>query len=56
MRELPPSPGGTPANYAWGKKDIDLTHITQITFWMLYNKQDTTLIFDDIKMIRNNFV
>ena len=53
MRELPPSPGGTPANFAWGKTDINLKHITQITFWMMYVKQDTTLIFDDIKFIND---
>ncbi|SHH63071.1 Ig-like domain-containing protein [Clostridium grantii] len=53
MHTLPPSDAGTPASFGWGKKDINLNHITQITFWINSNKTEKTLLFDNIKVVPN---
>ena len=53
MATLPPNESGSLASYGWGKKDINLNHITQITLWEMYNKEENTLIFDDIEIITN---
>ncbi len=53
MATLPPNESGSLASYGWGKKDININHITQITIWEMYNKEENTLIFDDIQIITN---
>ncbi len=53
MHAIPPNDSGTLMSYGWGKQDINLSHVTQITFWQMYNTEVNTLIFDDIKIIEN---
>ncbi len=51
MRGLPPSGYGTNVGRSYGETVLDTTNITQFQFWLLYNLEEASLIFDNIKVI-----
>ncbi|MBZ9536738.1 hypothetical protein KGR20_21495 [Cytobacillus oceanisediminis] len=51
MRFLPPNPAGNQLGYGWGEKNLDSTHIVEFQLWQMYPKKESTLIFDNIKVI-----
>ncbi|MRY42723.1 hypothetical protein GKD46_21345, partial [Parabacteroides distasonis] len=51
MHQNPPSGKGINASYAWGKKDLNLSNVTRIDIWLMYNKEPVTLVFDNIRSI-----
>lgn len=51
MRNFPPTGAGRNIGYGWGEKSLNLNHITKVVFWMMYNKAEATLIFDNIQVL-----
>ncbi|MGG1639004.1 S-layer homology domain-containing protein [Paenibacillus sp. NRS-1760] len=51
MRFLPPNSAGSQLGYGWGEKSLDTSHIVEFQMWQMYNKTESTLLFDNIRVI-----
>ena len=51
MRGVPSSGAGRNIGHGWGEKNLNTTNITEFQFWMMSNKSEATLIFDNIRVL-----